>query len=61
MGNESTAPILGRGSVVLVFSSGKSICLQDVLHVPGIRKNLVSGSILSTLDINKCMMLVNIY
>ncbi|KAG7547628.1 Zinc finger CCHC-type [Arabidopsis suecica] len=49
MGNESTAPILGRGKVVLEFSSGKTLDLNDVIHVPGIRKNLVSGSVL-----NKC-------
>ena len=49
MGNESTAPILCRGKVVLEFSSGKILDLNDVLHVPGIRKNLVSGSVL-----NKC-------
>ncbi|XP_074313805.1 uncharacterized protein LOC141649001 [Silene latifolia] len=47
MGSESTTPILGRGVVVLIFSSGKSIHLYDVLHVPGIRKNLVSGGLLS--------------
>ncbi|XP_074282784.1 uncharacterized protein LOC141607327 [Silene latifolia] len=47
MSNESTTPILGRGVVVLIFSSGKSVHLYDVLHVPGIRKNLVSGGLLS--------------
>ena len=49
MGNESTAPILGRGKVVLEFSCGKTRDLKDVLHVPEIGKNIVSGSIL-----NKC-------
>ncbi|XP_074296843.1 uncharacterized protein LOC141627497 [Silene latifolia] len=47
MGNESITPILGRGVVVLIFSFGKSIHLYDVLHVPGIRKNLVSDGLLS--------------
>ncbi|CAN0859198.1 Retrovirus-related Pol polyprotein from transposon TNT 1-94, partial [Linum grandiflorum] len=42
MGNESTAPIVGRGSVALEMSSGKVLKLSDVLHVPKIRKNLVS-------------------
>ncbi|WZY93567.1 hypothetical protein YC2023_065896 [Brassica napus] len=32
MGNESTAPILCRGKVVLEFSSGKILDLNDVLH-----------------------------
>ncbi|CAA7061585.1 unnamed protein product [Microthlaspi erraticum] len=36
MGNESTAPILGRGKVVLEFSSGKSLHLDDVIHSVGI-------------------------
>jgi len=45
MGNESTAHILGRGKVVLEFSSWKTLDLNDVIHVPGIRKNLVSGNV----------------
>ncbi|CAM8909742.1 unnamed protein product [Rhodiola kirilowii] len=47
MGNESTAPILGQSTVVLEFSSGKTLELLNVLHVPLIRKNLVSGSLLN--------------
>ncbi|KAI3701767.1 hypothetical protein L6452_27096 [Arctium lappa] len=49
MGNESNAPILGRGLVRLEFSSNKIIELVDVLFVPQIRKNLVSGSTLNKL------------
>ncbi|KAK9734016.1 hypothetical protein RND81_04G108700 [Saponaria officinalis] len=49
MGNESTTPIVGRGMVVLEFSSGNIIKLCNVLHVPGIRKNLFSGSCLCKL------------
>ena len=33
--------------VVLKMTSGKELTLNDVLHVPKIRKNLVSGSLLS--------------
>ncbi|CAM8905735.1 unnamed protein product [Rhodiola kirilowii] len=47
MGNESTAPILGQGTVVLEFSSGKTLELLNVLYVPVIRKNLVFGSLLN--------------
>ncbi|CAM8937663.1 unnamed protein product [Rhodiola kirilowii] len=47
MGNESTAPIMGQGNVVLEFSLGKTLELLNVLHVPLIRKNLVSGSLLN--------------
>ncbi|CAI0476507.1 unnamed protein product, partial [Linum tenue] len=49
MGNESTAPVEGRGTVELEFTSGKILVLRDVLHVPKIRKNLVSGSVLNKL------------
>ncbi|GJX54803.1 zinc finger, CCHC-type containing protein [Tanacetum coccineum] len=47
MGNESTTPVHGRGCVDLKFSSGKIVSLFNVLHVPNIRKNLVSSSILN--------------
>ncbi|GKE51921.1 zinc finger, CCHC-type containing protein [Tanacetum coccineum] len=47
MGNESTNPVHGRGYVDLRFSSGKIVSLFNVLHVPNIRKNLVSSSILN--------------
>ncbi|GKD25070.1 hypothetical protein Tco_1231284, partial [Tanacetum coccineum] len=47
MRNESTALVHGRGCVDLRFSSGKIISLFDVLHVPKIRKNLVSSRILN--------------
>ncbi|KAK9724038.1 hypothetical protein RND81_05G043600 [Saponaria officinalis] len=46
MGKESTSPIIGRGTVVLEFSSRNIIKLCNVLHVPGIRKNLISSSCL---------------
>ena len=36
MGNESIAPVLGRGSVLLEFSSRKTITLINVLFVPKI-------------------------
>ncbi|GJW82669.1 zinc finger, CCHC-type containing protein [Tanacetum coccineum] len=49
MGDESTKPILGRGNVVIEFSSGKTITLFNVVYVLGLRKNLMSGPVL-----NKC-------
>ncbi|KAL0431973.1 UNVERIFIED_CONTAM: Retrovirus-related Pol polyprotein from transposon TNT 1-94 [Sesamum radiatum] len=45
MGNSATSNI-GLGKVVLKMTSGKELTLIDVLHVPDIRKNLVSGSLL---------------
>ncbi|GKD53397.1 hypothetical protein Tco_1286784 [Tanacetum coccineum] len=47
IGNESTALVHGRNYVDLRFSSRKIISLFNVLHVPNIRKNLVSSSNLS--------------
>ncbi|GJY56964.1 putative ribonuclease H-like domain-containing protein [Tanacetum coccineum] len=44
IGNESTAIVHGRGCVDLRFSSGKIVSLFNALHVPNIRKNLVSSS-----------------
>ncbi|KAL0403100.1 UNVERIFIED_CONTAM: hypothetical protein Sradi_1950800 [Sesamum radiatum] len=46
MGNSATSNIVGLGKVVLKMTSGKELTLIDVLHVPDIRKNLVSGSLL---------------
>ena len=47
MGNSSTARVEGKGKVILKMTSGKELTLNDVLHVPDIRKNYVSGSLLS--------------
>ncbi|KAK1685046.1 hypothetical protein QYE76_045894 [Lolium multiflorum] len=46
MGNGSRASVRGVGTVVLKFTSGKTIQLKNVQHVPSINKNLVSGSLL---------------
>ena len=47
MGNSSASNVEGKGNVPLKFTSGKVVTLTDVLHVPEIRKILVSGPILS--------------
>ena len=47
MGNSSSSKVEGQGKVVLKMTSGKELTLNDVLHVPEIRKNLVSRSLLS--------------
>ncbi|GJU89678.1 zinc finger, CCHC-type containing protein [Tanacetum coccineum] len=46
MADEHCAPVHGKGSVTLEFSSGKTITLFNVLYVPKLRKNLVSGPVL---------------
>ena len=45
--HSSTSKVEGKGNVILKFTSGKIITLTNVLYVPEIRKNLVSGPMLS--------------
>nr|GEW33945.1 zinc finger, CCHC-type [Tanacetum cinerariifolium] len=47
MENESTTLVHGRDCVDLRFRSGKVVSLLNVLHVPNIKKNLVSSSVLN--------------
>ena len=46
MGNAATAGVMVKGKVLLKFTSGKSLCLHNVLFVPSLRRNLVSSSLL---------------
>lgn len=46
MVNASTSTVQGIGNIVLKMTSGKELTINYVLHVPDIRKNLVSGSLL---------------
>ena len=46
MGNGTSASVLGVGTVDLKFTSGWIVQLKNVQHVPAIKKNLVSGSLL---------------
>ena len=63
MGNSSHARVLSAGTVVLKFTSGKTVLLKNVQHVSYIKKNLVSGSQICrdgfkiVLESNKCVML----
>lgn len=47
MGNSATSDIKGHGTVYLKMTSGKIVKLQNVLYVPDIRRNLISGTLLS--------------
>ncbi|XP_071916128.1 uncharacterized protein [Coffea arabica] len=47
MGNSASSAIEGQGKVLLKMTSSKTLTLNDVLYVPEIRKNLVSGSLLN--------------
>nr|KAJ0219539.1 hypothetical protein LSAT_V11C300102630 [Lactuca sativa] len=52
MRNVASEPIKGIGSVLLTFTSGKCLCLNNVLYVPGIRKNRVSEICLKVTSIS---------
>ncbi|XP_050378406.1 uncharacterized protein LOC126795654 [Argentina anserina] len=47
MGNATTAKVEGQGKVILKLTSEKDLVLTNVLYVPEICKNLVSGPVLS--------------
>ena len=61
MGNGSHARVLGVGTVILKFTSGKTVLLKNVQHVPSIKKNLISSSPMCrdgfkiVLESNKCV------
>ncbi|GJS23807.1 reverse transcriptase domain-containing protein [Tanacetum coccineum] len=47
MGNGTSSKIEGKGKVILKLTSRKDLVLLNVLHVPDITKNMISGPILS--------------
>jgi len=47
MGNSVVSKFEEKGKVILKWTSGKELTLNDVLYVPDICKNVISGSILS--------------
>ncbi|KAL4011442.1 hypothetical protein IC575_028501 [Cucumis melo] len=47
MGNSSTSKVERQGKVILKMTFSKELTLNNVLHVPNLHKNLVSGSLLS--------------
>ncbi|OIT19946.1 hypothetical protein A4A49_61263, partial [Nicotiana attenuata] len=47
MGNHMTADVAGKGSVEINFTSGQKLTLPNVHHVPDMKKNLMSASLLS--------------
>eukprot|EP00261_Vitis_vinifera_P027472 XP_010661281.1 PREDICTED: uncharacterized protein LOC104881771 [Vitis vinifera] len=46
MGNEGRSKVLGKGTIEVAFTSGKRVTLINVLYVPDMNKNLVSGDLL---------------
>ncbi len=60
MGNGSLAAVHGVGMVDLKFTSGKIVQLKNVQHVPSIKKNLVSGSLLCEMVLDLCLNPINV-
>ena len=46
MGDSITANVIGKGKVLLKLTSGRTLALNEVLHVPNIRANLISVALL---------------
>ena len=51
IGDSRPSPVIGKGKVVLKLTSGKVLSLIDVLHMPDIRWNLVSVSLLGKVGV----------
>ena len=51
LGDSHTAQVLGKGKVMLKLTSRKTLALNEVLHVPNIRENLVYVAILGKIGV----------
>ena len=51
LGDSHIAQVLGKGKVMLKHTSGKTLTLNNVLHVPNIRENLVSVDLLGKVGV----------
>ena len=51
LGDSHTAQVLGKGKVMLKLSSRKTLALNNLLHVPNIRANLVSVALLEKMGV----------
>jgi hypothetical protein len=47
MGDACTTSVAGKGKILLKSTFGKSLALHVILHIPDIRRNLLSGSLLN--------------
>ena len=47
MGNPATAGVCSKGKIFLKLTSRKTLALNNVLYVPDMRRNLVSGALLN--------------
>ena len=61
MGNSITSKVKGNEKVVLKMTTSKYLTLKDLLCVPDIHKNLVSGSLLSKMVLSWFLSLINFH
>jgi hypothetical protein len=61
MGNRSHARVLGVGTVILKFTSGKTVLLKNVQHVPSIKRILLVAHFYVEMTINLFLSLINVY
>lgn len=47
MGNSSSSEVLNKGNILLKLTSGKILTLNNILYVPVLRRNLISGVLLN--------------
>ena len=60
MGDSRSSPVVGEGNVLLKLTSGKILSLTDVLHVPQIRWNLISVSLLEKQELRSALNLIKL-
>ncbi|KAK9037819.1 hypothetical protein V6N11_022719 [Hibiscus sabdariffa] len=46
MGNSNSSEVLGKGKVLLKLTSGKTLAFNNILYVPALSRNLISGGLL---------------
>ena len=51
LGDSRPTKVLGKGKVLLKLTSGKTLALNDVLHVPNMKTNLVSVALLGKVGV----------
>ncbi|XP_056697630.1 uncharacterized protein [Spinacia oleracea] len=51
MENSRISEVLGKGKVILNFTSGKTLALHNVMYVPSLRRNLIFGALLNKVGV----------
>ena len=51
LGDSRTTQVLGKGKILLKLTSGKTLALNEMLHIPNIRTNLISIALLGKVGV----------